>query len=350
MLGRRDKAKGLEAEVQSLEVRRSGVLNRLTDATARHEGTVAEQRRFLVDTDGADARQAKALAEACRKAADDRAALEDAARTLAGLIEDAKARLAAERDRRERDRAAGEIEAGAAEIEAAAIELDRVATVFDVARERLVQACRAHAPRDIVGQGPEYGIVSAAARRAGITSREPDVTARFGTFFLDAVPAAAPTVAAMRANAKAVREGAAPNTRPAKRPEPMPPPLVFSEIVVILAGPAVYRGHLNHRVELPAGGVSIPEPIAARAIELGVGFPQLSREGQDILRILRSMPAARLERTDTGFRGVAFTGALGDDGQPGPGRRPVGLPPAQPPADLGSLPTMFGVVLPQAAQ
>ena len=65
MLGRRDKATGLEAEVANLEVPRSGVMNRLTDATARHEAAVVEQRKFLTET---YTRQASAVAEACRKA------------------------------------------------------------------------------------------------------------------------------------------------------------------------------------------------------------------------------------------------------------------------------------------
>lgn len=50
--------------------------------------------------DASDARQAGA--EACSKATGDRATLEDAACTLAGLIGDTKALLAAKRDWRER--------------------------------------------------------------------------------------------------------------------------------------------------------------------------------------------------------------------------------------------------------
>lgn len=68
----------------------------------RYEAAVIEQRKFLTEVDASDARQAGAVAEACSKATGDRAALEDAACTLAGLIGDTKALLAAKRDRRER--------------------------------------------------------------------------------------------------------------------------------------------------------------------------------------------------------------------------------------------------------
>jgi hypothetical protein len=344
MLGRRDKAKGLEAGLQSLEVRRSGVLNRLADAVARHDAALAEQRRFLTETDGADARQAKAVAEASRKAADERAALEDAARNLAGLIEDAKARLAAERDRRERDRTAGEIEAGAARIEEAATKMDEAAAAFDRANTALVQACRDHAPRDpILGSGPEGNILAAAGRLAGILPREnpfegvPGLERPIG-----AVPVAAVTVAAMRANAKAIREGAAPNALPAKSPEPVQP-AVFPEVQVVLSRPAYYRTYLGQRINVPAGGLMLPEPIAAQAMNLGVGFGPQSVAGAAIMRILRINPAARIEPDGNGsFRGVAPTGVLGDGGK--------GIEPEAPPADLGALPDMDGVIRAEAAQ
>ncbi|KQS79945.1 hypothetical protein ASG32_24220 [Methylobacterium sp. Leaf361] len=344
MLGRRDKAKGLEAEVQSLEVRRSGVLNRLADAVTRHDAAVAEQRRFLTETDGADARQARSVAENSRKAADERAALEDAARTLAELIEDAKARLAAERDRRERDRTAGEIEAGAVRIEEAAARMDEAAAAFDRANIALVQACRDHAPRDpILGSGPEGNILAAAGRLAGILPRENPFEGVAGYERpIGAVPAAAVTVSAMRANARAIREGAAPNVLPSKPPEPTQP-AIFPEVQVVLSRPAFYRTYLGQRIDVPAGGLMLPEPIAAQAMNLGVGFGPQSMPGAAIMRILRINPAARIEPDESGsFRGVAFTGALGDGGK--------GMKPAEPPADLGALPDMHGVILSEAAQ
>ncbi|WCS24470.1 hypothetical protein LOK46_25600 [Methylobacterium sp. NMS14P] len=341
MLGRRDKAKGLEAEVQSLEVRRAGVLNRLTDATARHEAAIAEQRRFLTETDGADARQAKAVAEACRKAADDRVALEDAARTLAGLIEDAKARLAAERDRRERDRTASEIEAGASAIEAAAVGLSRAAVAFDVAREALVAACRDHAPKDVLGGDCRHVILTAAARQAGITSREPDVSAMFGTFHVDAVPAAGNTVSAMRASAKAIREGAAPNTLPAK-PEALPTTPTLPMVRACLWREAIYATHLNHRIQVFPGNVELPEPIAQAAFDKGVAFPPNTVGGQRVMQILRTDPNARLEQDGQGsIRAVRFAGVMGDGGR--------GLKPAEPPVFLGTLPDGDGVFA-EAAQ
>ena len=62
----------------------------------------------MTDTDGNDAVAMKRAGDACRKANDDRAALEDAAKVLGEMIAEAQAKVQAERDRLERERVAVE--------------------------------------------------------------------------------------------------------------------------------------------------------------------------------------------------------------------------------------------------
>ncbi|SFM99765.1 hypothetical protein SAMN05192568_109712, partial [Methylobacterium pseudosasicola] len=90
MLGLRNKKASLEATLQDLETRRSGVVRRSEAAAMKAEEAIAAQRAFLVDTNGEDAAIAKRLADACRRTADERAALDDAARTLSEQVAQAK--------------------------------------------------------------------------------------------------------------------------------------------------------------------------------------------------------------------------------------------------------------------
>lgn len=94
---RRDPMKAAEAEIASLTTRRDGVLRRLVDATAMVNAAAAEQRRLLIEDDTTDAVALKKTREAYRKAQDTKEALEDAARTLAEMVAEAEAKLAAER-------------------------------------------------------------------------------------------------------------------------------------------------------------------------------------------------------------------------------------------------------------
>lgn len=342
MLLRRNKTAGLEATLQDLQTRRAGVVRRLEAAAMKAEEAFAAQRSFLVETDGGDAAMAKRLAEACRRTADERAALEDAARVLAEQLADTKTALDRERDRKARDSVAGEIETGAAAIEAAAAELDRAATAFDAARERLVSVCRQGAPHDpTFGYGPDGGIVTAAGRLAGILSRENPMAYMGNVHHIGAIPAAAVTVKAMRENATAIRQGVAPGVLPQK-PLTMPAPVAYPMVRVCLAQPAFYRGFLGHRIDLFPGNIEVPEPAAQSAIAKGIGFTPSSAAGQTITRALRIEPNASFETDGNGsVRVVKFSGALGEGGK--------GLPPAAPPVDLGQMPDTLGVIA-EAAQ
>jgi len=337
MLGRRDVLKRIEAEVQDYETRHAGVLRRLDAAATEAEQAIAAQRHLLT-AQHVDAAAARKAADACRLATDRRAALEDAGRSLHADLEHARGRLAAERDRRFRESAAAEVEVGAEKLEAAAAELSRAAVAFDQAREKVASVCRDHCEKDILGNDARGGIFTAAARQAGIlprTSEQPWVT-----LHLDAVPAAAETVEAMRTKARAIRAGAMPVVKPGT-PDPVPAPSIAWPVVrVVLARAAVYRGSDGRNVQVMTGGCDLPEPVAARAIEMGIGFQPQSDQARQILGILAVNPAARIEANGIGgFRGNNVGGIYGRQ-------------PELPPANLGALPDVDrdGVFLAEAAQ
>lgn len=329
MLGRRDKLKRIEAEVVDLDTRHAGVLRRLEAATAGAEQAVLAQRHLLT-AERVDAAAARRAADACRTAADHRAALEDAARALHAELEHARARLAAERDRRFREAAAAEIEARAERIVSAAARLDEAAAAFDAARETMVAVCRDDAERSLLGHGPEFALVAAAARRAGVLPRLPvaGTIAAESPDSPDDGTVAGRVAGEMRAKAMAIREGAALAVIP-NPPQTVPtPPVAWKMVRLVLGRPAVYRQANGHRIEVQAGGVDLPEPIAATALNRGVAFEPGSLQGRQILGILKANPAARIEADGRGgFRANGVSGFARTDKAPSP-----------PPADLGELP------------
>ncbi|MBE7203432.1 MAG: hypothetical protein INR70_37320 [Parafilimonas terrae] len=328
-----------ETVLQDLETRRSGVVRRLEAAGLRADEAIANQRSFLVETNGEDAATAKRLADACRRTSDERAALEDAANVLAGQIAEAKTAIDIERDRRARTEVASEIDADATAIEAAAAELSRAAAAFDLAREALERACGDHAPKGHTGFDQRHLIIDAAKRQAGLLPRTTQEW--WTTLHLDAVPAAAEVVKPMRDNAKAIREGATPMPLAQKSSAPLMP-IPYPMARVCLAQPAFYRGFLGHRIDLFPGNVEAPEMAVQTAIAKGIGFTPSSAAGQLITRTIQIEPNARFELDDTGgLRTVKFAGPLGEGGK--------GLPPAPPPVDLGTMPDTLSVTA-EAAQ
>ncbi|MCJ2125111.1 hypothetical protein [Methylobacterium sp. J-077] len=329
MLGRRDVLKRIEAEVQDLETRHAGVLRRLETAVDEAEQAIAAQRHLLT-AERVDAAAARKAADACRLATDRRAALEDAGRSLHAELDHARARLAAERDRRFRESAASEVEARAQRIEAAAARLDDAAEAFDEAREALVTVCSQDAERNLLGHGPEYALVAAAARRAGVLPRDPlNGKSVAGEIGMDARTVAGRIAGEMRTRARAIREGAAAVVT-TQAVDPVPSlGVAWKTVRIVLARAAYYRPTNGRAIKVSAGGCDLPEPIAARALKLGVGFEPTSAQAQQIVGILAAHPSARIQTDGVGgFRGDFSAGS----------RHPKEVQPALLPADLGDLP------------
>ncbi|TXN27136.1 hypothetical protein [Methylobacterium sp. WL19] len=120
----------------------------MAEAVTRAEAAAVEQRRLLIETDDADPAALKRAGDACRKTADDRTALEDAARVLTEMVAEAQARVAAEQDRVVRERVADAMERQA----------EALATCIS-AEERAVQAlAEAHQATRLAAYGAIRGI------------------------------------------------------------------------------------------------------------------------------------------------------------------------------------------------
>lgn len=155
-LFRRDPQKAAQAEIANLTTRRDGVLKRLANASAKADAAAAEQRRLLIETDTPDAAALRRAGEACRRAQDDKAALEDAARTLAQQIAEAEAALAAEQERVQGEERAAAIDATAAALAACIADEERAVRALAQAH----QATRLAAYSALTDTGPEIDATS----------------------------------------------------------------------------------------------------------------------------------------------------------------------------------------------
>lgn len=298
---RRDPMKAAEADIVSLTVRHEGVLKRLADATARAEAATVEQRRLLTDTDGNDAVAMKRVGDACRKANDDQAALQDASRVLVEMIAEAQAKLAAEQDRIERERVAVERTKQVDRIEAAVAKVDAASRILADAHSELSATADAGIdPDPIGGPGAFVGQVTslvlhvAFPRLYSVPAAYFDATTGGHTVSTPG-EVAAPMLAALRQRIEGIRSGTHEPTLPV-RPLALPAPVVIAEEVVFLLQSAGFRGAGNEWIEVEAGGWTVPSPVAARAVEMKVGFRPGTPEAAAISRLLSGAPGHGLER------------------------------------------------------
>lgn len=329
-LFRRDPLKAAEADVASLSARLDSLRVRMGKAQGLAETAIAEQRRLLIETDGADAAALRKSGDAARKAQDDVAAYQEAERELVRLVGEAQARTAAERDRIERERVAAERAKQVDRIEAAVAKVDAAARALAAAHGEMRTAAFAGIdPDPIAGPGSFIGQVSALVLHVmdPLTYSPPlaslDVTT--GRHNVNSpIEAAAPMLAALRARADEVRTG----TRAAELPaqyEPAPQAVTVPEEVVWFIRPVSFTAGDGQNIVVQPGGWTVPTPVAARAVELKVGFRPGTREGATIARLLTAEPSRSIER-------VEETGEIRVIPQHRDG---VALNPAREPIDLG---------------
>lgn len=296
----RDPMKAAEADMVSLTTRHEGLKARLAQAAARSAAALAEQRKLLVTTDGNDAVAMKKASDACRKTADEQAALEDATRVLGEMVAEAQARLQTERDRIERSRIADERLAHLALIEAAVAKVDTASHALAEAHREMAAAVEAGVDPDPIG-GPSafVGQVTALVLHVALPRAYTPPLTYFDTAtgqFTVTTPseAAAPMLAALRQRAEDIRGGtlAAMLPVPALAP-PMPVPV--PEEVVFFLQPAGFRGDMNQWCEVEAGGWMVPVPVAARAFAMKVGFRPGTAQATAISRLLTEAPGHGLE-------------------------------------------------------
>ena len=317
-------------ERRELEEKRVRVAARLESAKANVGATVTT-RNHLYAEEVVDAPALARAVRACNEALGEHDGLQDLFSDIVARIAAIEGEIAAQQDQAERDRIAVEIGARAERILQAAFTVDEAATVFSSARHSMLSVLRDNA--DPIDYGMSAG--SLLARGADHLSGARPLSESEKMFDLpeSAMQAANKLATEMKAKAASVRSGSVSVTL-AARIEPLPPSPVHREVPIALAAPAFFRDWLGQRVDLPLGGVVVPERIAQVAIAKNVGFIIDGLEGKSIINSLRDRPAAALARNDNGV----FSAVSG------------GMAPAQEPVDLGMLPGPYTVILAEAAE
>lgn len=335
-------AEKLEADVADIARRKLGLERRVAEVQAELDAAHGERRALLTGSDDPDPRDLAKADAAARSATDRKVSLDEAVMILAARLSEAEGKVAAERARVEREGVADERAAMADTLAATAATLESACAAAALAYDRFrVAAHEALPPSDEypMGAGILIGEVrghllhhlfpsefaSPALATAATTNGAVEVAAR-----------------ALRTEAERMREGRAAVIPLRRVPRPVPP-ATFPEVPIALSREAYFRNAYGQTTQIFPGGVVVPEPIATAAIAAGIGFGAETVPGKAIIRIVQNQPAARIESDGQGsFRGVAFTGLLGEKGG--------GIDPAPPPVDLGMLPDADGVILAEAAQ
>lgn len=253
----------------------------------------------------------KRTEEQVRTAESEKLGLEDALRHLDEQIGQAERAIAFHDDSVARERVAGEIEARVERIGAAVARLDAAAERFARARDELDLICLSDAPPDGFGQSPGKGIIAAAARLAkAIPTSDIDVIMRSPTC---AGGAAIPMLNEMRSKAAAIRDGSAPALLPAQTERLIP--VSISDMSVTLSRPIRWFAINGHEQHATGGGVTIPEPVARKALELGIAFQDDTTDGIAIRAAAKRYPmGVILKRSDRGAW-VPDPGEPGEDGR-----------------------------------
>ena len=290
----------LRTELDGYERGRELLQRRLASARTDLE-TNNTLRRDLLLREAPDERAIDRANEAARAIESRIAGLEDAMLSLAGRVADANARLVAMVDGEERERIAAQIESNAKRIEAGAAELDAAAAEYGRVRRAVRGLADELAPKpDSALHGAGAAIVIGGDAMAGAKTVSALSEIAFG-LSPTATAAAAKVATEMRERAAAIRAGTAvPIVNSAGPVQRLRTPETHPERAIALTRPAYFLGAMNGRVDLPAGGVSIPAQIAERAIAAGIAFPADSREGRQIITAVQNAPAGRLERTADG--------------------------------------------------
>jgi hypothetical protein len=271
-LRKSDPIRSAENALASLRKRHDELGLLLTAATTKAEHAAMNRRRLLIEADLADTAALDRSEQACGAADDRKRALEDALRTIAEQIANTEAQLTAERDRIERERSAADLLAKADRIGEAAQALGAAMNGIAKSYAGLVEAIRAGG---FVGEYESAETVGAAVLIAGVERIIPGATARtrLTGWTSEEVTAAAERMQSgpLRARAEQVRAGeaSAPVASQSVNDEPT---ITIPEAMVVLKHPITYRSADSSIVLIREGGCSIPAPVAAAAMDQGIGF------------------------------------------------------------------------------
>jgi hypothetical protein len=297
-----DLTKAAEAELGHLRDRRDTLAGRLRDAEAAAEIAVRTQREALVAEalDGPVVKRVEADAQAALFRRD---AFADALAETARMLAEAEQKLAAERDKAERERVAADLEQRAAEIDMSVARFPAAVAAVATLHADFIALVQAKGLRFEVFAGLErtashiaFNALHAAlsALPVQVSPRHPEAPAPRDVREDVREQLTQP----MRLLAKAIRSGNAALTdnQSLAVPEALPA-VVIAERDTVLKTPILYVSADRRPVQVVAGAVRLPGPIALAAIEQGVGFEPGSPEAQDIIRTMSR------DGANYGFRG-----------------------------------------------
>ena len=282
-----------------------------------------ETRRHLLLADRIDDAALGRAEKNCSDAASAHAGIEDALDHVTAQIAGIEARIAGEADQAERERVATEIEARADRLAASAVNLDVAAENYGELRREMAKVADEVGPRDpITLASPTGRILRGADHLSGAVPRTEmeEVLGRP----VSAYHAAHSIVEGMKAQAAGIRSGELPAIL-SVRPEPYIH-VAIPDVSITLSRPVQYHGRFSVLQHVMAGGVTLPEPVAAAAIKAGIGFPDGSTDAAAIRRIAgREAMGTHFKRREDGVW-IADPGPIGENGKPVPHEMFVPLP------------------------
>ncbi|KAA2236949.1 hypothetical protein [Salinarimonas soli] len=284
MFSRRSPIAKLETELVDLTRRRTDLETRLAQARATADTATAERRRFLVETDGADARAFSKIEAACRDAADRVAGLEDAVTTVADRISTTEAAITDAKAKADRERVANQIDDGAEAIDKAARNLREAMKATGQAYAALRQALRSGGFR--LGDHVDAESFAKAALAEGIEMLDPGFCRSAARMFIQGYGDPAETVRKIQTDearrlADAVRSGTMPIAALPSRLTPVMPEFSpgFRIQRVVLKRPIKWRA-VGGGWEMASDICSVPAPVAATALAQDLAHTDDSPEGR----------------------------------------------------------------------
>lgn len=291
----RGSADKIERDLAALKRSQARLLARSDSAATALTSATAERDRVLIEEESDESPALTKAERSCRDAQDRHGAAVSALASVDLQIAEAEQALATERQRLERERVSTELTRRAAAIEVAVAALVKAFVPVERSYAEMLAAIRGfglligdyHIP--VVAEDHARAIVLAAIRKAapGVLPGRPDGSV-LGTPPDDAAAVGAELqVMRLRALAAQVLSGEVAAALPES------PPLPFLKVtapktMLVLAESISWRDEVGHLVQANEGGCEIPEPVAAKAVELGIGHSLNSPQAVQILTALRT--------------------------------------------------------------
>lgn len=289
LLRRRDPTKGKTAELAELRRRRDRLSRRFASLRIADQVAAIHMREVLGQDAATDAAVDAATAARGRSAMAVESMIEAIADADAEIAE-AEQQLAAEQDRAQRQQVAAELERQAQAVEAAVEALVASMTAVGKASEQLFTAART------AGNSGDHGLPSSSVAQASaiilaaVREVAPEIARWRGAWEVGLGSAQVGAgdlargsfVSPLRQLAADILSGVSAAVIPGA-PAPALARIAFADTVIVLGESIQWHGIDGQPVQVSEGGVTIPSPVAAAALALGIGHAPGSREAELIM-------------------------------------------------------------------